>query len=392
MKTYVVMLAGGTGSRMNAGINKILLPLCGVPVLVRSMKAFSGYCDEMAVACREDDEPQIRELLNRLSFPFDVIFARNGNTRQGSVLNGLMSLSSPAADDPVLIHDAARCLVSAEVISAVIESVKKCGSGIPGIPATSTFKVCGPDSLVSHTPDRASLYEIQTPQGFRAGTVIPAARQAEADHVDCTDDAGIMEHFGIPVKVVPGSPSNIKLTSPQDMDTARMILEGNTASLIRIGMGYDVHRLVPGRKLILCGVEIPFELGLLGHSDADVALHALMDAMLGACGLGDIGKHFPDTDEQFRGISSMELLERTNGILKNAGYMVNNLDITIVAQKPKLLSYIPQMVANIAEKLSILPTAVSVKATTTETLGFEGRMEGISSQAVCSVVFRNLIG
>ena len=160
----------------------------------------------------------------------------------------------------------------------------------------------------------------------------------------------------------------------------------------RVGTGFDVHAFVENRPLILAGVQIPYTKGLLGHSDADVALHALMDALLGAAGKGDIGKHFPDTDEQFRGISSMELLERTDGILKNAGYRVNNLDITIVAQKPKLLPYIPQMVANIAEKLSILPTAVSVKATTTETLGFEGRMEGISSQAVCSVVFRNLIG
>ena len=190
------------------------------------------------------------------------------------------------------------------------------------------------------------------------------------------------------MRVVPGSPSNIKITEPGDLLRARTILEG-AASFVRIGMGYDVHRLVEDRKLILCGVEIPFELGLLGHSDADVALHALMDAMLGACALGDIGKHFPDTDERFRGISSMELLRNTARIIGEAGYQVYNADITIVAQKPKLLPYIAQMKENISSALGLPASRVSVKATTTERLGFEGRMEGMSANAVCTVIERN---
>ena len=158
---------------------------------------------------------------------------------------------------------------------------------------------------------------------------------------------------------------------------------------MRIGYGYDVHRLVPDRDLILCGVSVPYELGLLGHSDADVALHALMDAMLGACALGDIGRHFPDTDDRYKGISSLLLLKETNRLIQEAGFTLVNADITIVAQKPKLLPFIPQMKETVAEALNLPVSFVSVKATTTERLGFEGRMEGISSQAVCSVVFRN---
>ena len=270
------------------------------------------------------------------------------------------------------------------LIERVIHSVETCGTGIPGIPASSTFKICNADHLVVHTPDRTNLYEIQTPQGFTAGTLLPVALNAFRDGIECTDDAGLLEHYHIPVKVVPGSPDNIKLTEPQDIARAKSIIQG-VAHTMRVGMGYDVHRLVEGRKLILCGVEIPFESGLLGHSDADVALHALMDAMLGACALGDIGKHFPDTDDRYKGISSVHLLQETVRIIRDAGYKAANADVTIVAQKPKLLPYIPQMISNIASVLNLPEDRINVKATTTEKLGFEGRMEGISSYAVCTV-------
>ena len=238
-----------------------------------------------------------------------------------------------------------------------------------------------------HTPDRSSLYEIQTPQGFAAEVFISAALKAAEDGIDCTDDAGILEHYHIPVHIVPGSSQNIKLTEPEDMSRASSILKGDAANM-RIGMGYDVHRLTDGRKLILCGVEVPFSQGLLGHSDADVALHALMDAMFGACALGDIGKHFPDTSDLYKDISSVFLLKETNRIIGEAGYKVSNTDITIVAQKPKLLPFIPQMTEIIADTLGIPLNAVNIKATTTEKLGFEGRMEGISAYAVCAVTDR----
>lgn len=386
MKKHVMLLAGGKGTRMNASVNKILLDLCGKPVVQRSAEAFSSIADDMIIVCREADQPVIENILNCSSLPFPVLFTSGGKTRQESVLNGLRVLSAEN-DDVILIHDAARCLVDPGLINRIIESVLACGTGIPGIPATSTFKICNDEHFVTHTPDRSSLYEIQTPQGFTAGMFIPAALKAAEDGFDCTDDAGILEHYNIPVHVVPGSSQNIKLTEPEDMSRASSILKGDAAGM-RIGMGYDVHRLTDGRKLILCGVDIPYSQGLLGHSDADVALHALMDAMLGACALGDIGKHFPDTSDQYKDISSVFLLKETNRIIGEAGYSVSNTDITIVAQKPKLLPFIPQMAEVVANTLNIPLSDVNIKATTTEKLGFEGRMEGISAYAVCTVVGR----
>ena len=386
MKIHVILLAGGKGTRMNASVNKVLLDLCGKPVIQRSAEAFSSVADNMIVVCRPEDQPVIEKALSHSVFPFSVRFASGGRTRQESVLNGLRLLS-PMNDDILLIHDGARCLVSPDLISRVIESARKYGTGIPGIPATSTFKICNEEHYILQTPDRSNLYEIQTPQGFSAGIFIPAALKAADDGIDCTDDAGILEYYHLPVRVVPGSSQNIKLTEPEDMSRAISILKGDTIGM-RIGMGYDVHRFSDGRKLILCGVDIPFSQGLLGHSDADVALHALMDSMLGACALGDIGKHFPDTNNQYKDISSLILLKETNRIIGEAGYKVSNADITIVAQKPKLLPFIPQMTETVANTLGIPLNTVNVKATTTEKLGFEGRMEGISAYAVCTVVNR----
>ena len=386
MKKHVILLAGGKGTRMNAAVNKVLLDLCGKPVILRSAEAFSSLADDMIIVCRAEDQPVIESIFSRSSLPFPVYFTSGGNTRQESVLNGVRMLSA-GYNDIILIHDAARCLVNQELISRVIESVLDSGTGIPGIPATSTFKICNDEHYVMHTPDRSSLYEIQTPQGFAAEVFIPAALKAAEDGIDCTDDAGILEHYHIPVHIVPGSSQNIKLTEPEDMSRASSILKGDAANM-RIGMGYDVHRLTDGRKLILCGVEVPFSQGLLGHSDADVALHALMDAMFGACALGDIGKHFPDTSDLYKDISSVFLLKETNRIIGEAGYKVSNTDITIVAQKPKLLPFIPQMTEIVADTLGIPLSAVNIKATTTEKLGFEGRMEGISAYAVCAVTDR----
>ena len=387
MKKHVILLAGGQGTRMNATVNKILLNLCGKPVVQRSAEAFASFADDMIIVCRAEDQSSIEKMLST-ALPFPVFFAPGGNTRQESVLNGLRLLSAKD-DDMILIHDAARCLVDSELIGRVIKSVQDCGTGIPGIPATSTFKICNDEHYVRHTPDRSSLYEIQTPQGFTAGTFIPAALKASDDGVDCTDDAGILEYCHIPVHIVPGSSRNIKLTTPEDMSRASSILKGDQSSM-RIGMGYDVHRLTDNRKLILCGVEIPYSQGLLGHSDADVALHALMDAMFGACALGDIGKHFPDTSDIYKDISSVFLLGETNSIIAEAGYRVSNTDITIVAQKPKLLPFIPRMTEVVANTLNVPLNAVNIKATTTEKLGFEGRLEGISAYAVCTVVNKDM--
>ena len=383
MKKYIIILAGGKGSRMHSSVNKVLLPLCGKTVLVRSILAFSFCADKMIVVCRPKDKQIIEKEIATESLPFPIHLVEGGNTRQGSVLKGISSIL-PDPEDIILIHDAARCLVDHDLIERVIDSVNRYGTGIPGIPASSTFKISDHNSFVQSTLDRSRLYEIQTPQGFKAGKYIPYAMKAAEEHKDFTDDAGLVESYHIPVRIVAGSDRNIKLTRQEDLIRARCMLEGEVHSM-RVGMGYDVHRLVKERKLILCGTEIPYEMGLLGHSDADVAIHALIDAMLGACSLGDIGKHFPDTDERYKGISSVVLLKETCKIIKTAGFKPHNADITIVAQKPKLLDYIPAMTEIISQELGIPVTSVNIKATTTEHLGFEGRMEGISAYAVCSV-------
>ena len=383
MKTIGIMACGGSGSRMNAGMNKILLPLAGRTVLRRSLEAFEGLVDEMVLSVRPEDESPVRREAELAEISFPVRLVSGGATRQESVLNGLKSvLWNP--EDLVLVHDAARCLVEPDLIRRVIASCVSSGSGVPAVPAVSTFKLCDEEGRITRTLPRASLYEIQTPQGFAGADLLRASLEAMARRLEVTDDASVMELAGAEVRIVPGSVRNIKLTTPEDYMAAEQLLNHGLPAL-RVGTGYDVHRLAEDRKLVLCGVEIPWERGLLGHSDADVALHALMDAMLGAAALGDIGKHFPDTDPQYAGISSLLLLKKTAELLQRSGYRPVNVDITVVAQQPKLLPYIPRMRRNVADALALPEDAVSVKATTTEKLGFEGRGEGISAQAVCLI-------
>ena len=232
---------------------------------------------------------------------------------------------------------------------------------------------------------------MQTPQGALFFSLLRAYEICEKEGVSATDDAFVLAHAGFPVYLTPGSRFNLKLTTKEDLAMAEAILQTRASERnpeippLRVGQGYDVHQLCEGRKLILCGVEVPWEKGLLGHSDADVALHALMDALLGAAGLGDIGRHFPDTDEQYRGIDSMLLLREVMKRLKEAGFRPINADVTIVAQRPKLAPFIPRMAENLADALELPLSCINVKATTTEKLGFEGRMEGISAQAVCLI-------
>ena len=383
MKTIVILLAGGCGSRMGTGRNKVLLNVCGKTVIRRSIEAFSGKSDDLMIVCRPEDKAFIEMEVNLAHPAAPVHYTFGGETRQESVLNGLRAVSAEK-EDIILIHDAARCFADKDLIGRVIESVSRYGTGIPGIPVTSTYKICDDHSQIVSTPERSHLFEIQTPQGFLFGTIRQYAEKAASDLFTGTDDASLLEHYGIPVRVVPGSSENIKLTNPQDLKTAQAFLKGECQAL-RIGMGYDVHQLTEGRKLILCGVEIPYEKGLMGHSDADVALHALMDAMLGACSLGDIGSHFPDTDARYKDISSTLLLAETVQLLEKNACKVTNADITIVAQKPKLLPFIRQMVKNVSSALGLSEDRISIKATTTEHLGFEGRMEGISCYAVCMV-------
>lgn len=383
-RVHVVLAAGGAGSRMGAGQNKIFLEAGGKSILLRSMQLFEGIIDRMVIVCRPEDEQQIRRIVSMSGVSYQVSLARGGESRQHSVLNGLKSLGADP-DDIVLVHDAARCLTPVNVILDILESCRSKGSGVAAVPAVNTMKYAGSDMYVLHTADRSDLYEIQTPQGFRFAQLYDSYIKAEKDGFVATDDASVAEHAGVRVLLVRGSKKNIKVTEKEDLVMINALLQQDTPSF-RIGMGYDVHRLTEGRKLILCGIEIPHTLGLLGHSDADVALHALMDAMFGAAALGDIGRHFPDTSDEYKGISSVLLLKEAIRKVRKAGYEFVNADITIAAQKPRISPYIPEMVRKVSETLSCDTSQVNIKATTTERLGFEGREEGISAQAVCSLL------
>lgn len=377
---YAIILAGGNGTRMGSDRNKVLLELRGEPVIVRSVKAFSGLVDGIVLVSRKEDIPAMQSALDKAKLPAAIV--PGGDSRQASVWNGLCAL--PANCTHVLIHDGARCLVDASTIRRCISSVTMHGTGIAAVPTVDTIKQVTAEEIVTATPDRSSLRAVQTPQGFTVELIRRAHEAAMKDGFLGTDDASLVERLGIPVHLTLGDRKNIKLTTPEDMLMAESFL-GSSYPALRIGQGYDVHRLVEGRDLILCGVNVPHKMGLLGHSDADVALHALMDAMLGAMALGDIGKHFPDTDDKYRGISSMKLLEHVVNLLKEHRARVTNCDVTIVAQNPKLLPFIPQMQENVAAVLDLPINRVNVKATTTERLAFEGREEGISAQAVCMV-------
>ena len=383
-RVHVVLAAGGAGSRMGAGQNKIFLEAGGKSILLRSMQLFEGIIDRMVIVCRPEDEQQIRRIVSMSGVSYQVSLARGGESRQHSVLNGLKSLGADP-DAIVLVHEAARCLTPVNVILDILESCRSKGSGVAAVPAVNTMKYADSDMYVLHTADRSDLYEIQTPQGFRFAQLYDSYIKAEKDGFVATDDASVAEHAGVRVLLVRGSKKNIKVTEKEDLVMINALLQQDTPSF-RIGMGYDVHRLTEGRKLILCGIEIPHTLGLLGHSDADVALHALMDAMFGAAALGDIGRHFPDTSDEYKGISSVLLLKEAIRKVRKAGYEFVNADITIAAQKPRISPYIPEMVRKVSETLSCDTSQVNIKATTTERLGFEGREEGISAQAVCSLL------
>lgn len=381
-----VIVAAGRGTRM--GMNKVLAPLCGVPVIVRTARAFceSGLFDGgVVVVCSQEDMEAMRTVL--ADVPVAAIVP-GGSDRQQSVWLGIQACDPDV--DILAIHDGARPLVTRAVIESTIESARLYGSGVAAVPLKDTVKRVDGQGCVVETPERERLRAVQTPQTFSAALIRDAhARFAQSEH-RATDDATLAEWMGHTVRLTAGDPENIKLTTPEDMLLATQVIRRRSGlsgeeSTMRIGHGYDVHRLVENRALILCGVHVPYTLGLLGHSDADVALHALMDALLGAAALGDIGRHFPDTDPAYAGADSGKLLDHVVALLDGKGYTVENVDITIICQRPKLKDYIETMRQNVAAHLHVDTDCVNVKATTTEKLGFEGEGLGISSHAVACI-------
>lgn len=379
---WSIVVAAGRGVRFGKPYNKIFHPLDGESILTRCLNALTKACayDGIVLVISEQDEEAYRELASREGpYPLVKRIVFGGDTRQESVMNGLTAL--PGETKLVAIHDAARPFISSALIHALNEAAEKEGAAIPATPMTDTVKIMDREGYAIETPDRSSLCAVQTPQVFDLEKLMSAHRRAAEDNHPATDDASIYERYIGRVKVVmtPDCQENIKVTVQKDIRSAAFLLP-------RIGQGYDAHRLVEGRDLILCGVKIPYEKGLLGHSDADVALHALMDAMLGAAALGDIGRHFPDTDPQYKGISSLKLLEHVVNLLASRGLAAVSVDVTIVAQRPKLKSYMDEMKKKVCAALSLKEDRVNIKATTTEGMGFEGEGLGISSQAVALLI------
>lgn len=368
MSMYAVILCGGSGSRMGAPINKTLLSVEGEKAVIRGLRAFLQVVDGAVLVVRDGEQPQFEQALREARLSVHAIVP-GGFDRQASALCGLKAL--PEDCRIALVHDGARPFIRPEDIRAVADSVKKNGSGVMAVKARDTIKEADEHGNVIRTLNRDVLYHMQTPQGFYVKDMLKAHEQAAARY---TDDAALMEAAGFPVHLVQGHYDNIKLTSPEDMYMQQ--------SLPRIGHGYDVHRLAEGRPFIIGGVEIPHEMGLLGHSDADVALHALTDALLGAAGLPDIGHLFPDNDPAYKNISSLLLLERAMERIRQKGYEVGNADVTIIAQAPKMAPHIAKMAENTARALGVSADKINYKATTTEHLGFEGEKKGVSAHAV----------
>lgn len=367
-KVTVIITAAGKGSRMGSALPKQFLSLGGLAVLQRAVAPFDmlDETDEILVV----GQPEYLDLTESLCSSFKKVsrIVPGGSERQDSVENALKYTD----DGIVLIHDGARPYVTREIILQVMYEAWKTGAASAAVPVKDTVRQKNTCTDGSITLDRKLLFSVQTPQGFHTEIIKDAFAKARADGFRGTDDAVLAERAGYPVKLTEGSYANIKITTREDMPVEN-----------RVGTGFDVHRLTEGRDLILCGVHIPYEKGLLGHSDADVAVHALMDAMLGAAAMGDIGRHFPDNDPEYEGASSMELLRQVCFMIREKGYGIGNIDVTIMAQRPKLMPYIEDMRKNVSSVSGLAQDAVSIKATTTEKLGFVGREEGIAAEAVC---------
>ena len=382
-RVTAVLVAAGSSTRM--GFDKLSFDLGGETVVQRSIRAFAEcpLVDEIVLVAGKNRE-FLEQQAAACQKPVRVV--PGGATRAESAKNGVLA----ASGEIVAVHDAARPFVSEAVIEAALNAAALCGAAAPAVPVKDTVKTAKrgdgktvPEGCsVTETPDRSTLYAVQTPQCFDRAAYLAALDELDEEKARLvTDDCSLFELTGRPVQLTQGDYANLKITTREDLPRP----EQKEGTNMRSGHGYDVHRLVEGRKLILGGVEVPFEKGLLGHSDADVLAHAVMDAVLGAAALGDIGKHFPDTDPEYSGADSLKLARRVAEILHENGWKIENIDSTILCQRPKLAAYIPAMREKLAEAFGLPVDAVSVKATTEEHLGFTGEGLGIAAHAVALI-------
>ncbi len=387
----VVIVAAGRGERAGQSSEgpKQYRRIGGRPIIVHTIEAFAGNprIGPIVVAIHTEDGPMFDEAAGPLVERVTTV--EGGATRQESTRRALLALVE-AEPRAVLIHDAVRPFVDAELIDRAVEAITDEAGVLPAVPVSDTLKREAPDGTVFETVPRAGLHAAQTPQGFPFLKILDAHEKAFASgRSDFTDDAAIAEWAGIPVRLVTGSPDNVKLTWAKDIALADQRLSGIHTAFpdIRTGNGYDVHSFEPGDHVVLCGVSIPHGKRLSGHSDADVGLHALTDALLATCGAGDIGTHFPPSDPQWRGAASRLFVEHAARIVRARGGRIANADITLICEAPKVSPHRAAMTEALASMLGISPDRVSVKATTNERLGFVGREEGIAAIATASVAY-----
>jgi 2-C-methyl-D-erythritol 4-phosphate cytidylyltransferase/2-C-methyl-D-erythritol 2,4-cyclodiphosphate synthase len=379
MRIAAILVAAGSGSRFGAETPKQFLTVAGRPVIRHAAEALAAHVTLLQpVGDADPIEDALTGIPNRLPT------VPGGATRQDSVRVGLEALA-PHQPDVVLVHDAARPVIPHGTIPALLAALRESPGAIPAAPVADTLKrvVRG---VITETVSRTGLFRAQTPQAFHFATLLAAHR---AGLTGATDDASLLEAAGQTVEVVPGSDDNIKLTYPEDLIRLERIM---AASMItRVGTGFDVHAFEPGRPLVLCGVTVPHDKGLAGHSDADVGIHALCDAIYGALAEGDIGRHFPPSQATWKDADSARFLTHAAERIAANGGRLANADITLICERPKITPHAPAMIARLAVLLGVPPARVSVKATTTERLGFTGRSEGIAAQAVVSILVPDVL-
>jgi 2-C-methyl-D-erythritol 4-phosphate cytidylyltransferase / 2-C-methyl-D-erythritol 2,4-cyclodiphosphate synthase len=374
-----LVVAAGRGTRLGAPLPKQYLPLAGKPVLRYSLETLTSHpgIEAVRVVFNPDDAASYEAAARGLDLLPPVA---GGAARQDSVRLGLESLAA-APPARVLIHDAARPFLDRDTIDRVLTALDAAPGAIPALPVKDTVKR-GVSGRVAETLDRSALWRAQTPQGFDYAAILAAHRAAQGSEL--SDDAAVAERAGLAVRLVAGSEANFKVTTAEDLEQAERLLLARQGD-IRTGQGFDVHAFGPGDHVWLCGVKVAHERGLIGHSDADVGLHALTDAILGALGAGDIGQYFPPSDPKWRGAPSHVFLSHAGALVASAGGRIAHLDVTLICERPKIGPHRDAMVARIAEILDLERGRVSVKATTTEGLGFTGRGEGIAAQALATL-------
>lgn len=381
----VILLAAGKGQRMGQGKNKAFLTFGGKEILAHTLLAWqkSDLVDTCILVAAAGEEDSCRLLLSQYHLPKVQKVVTGGQTRQESVQNAIVHL--PADCTIVAVHDVARPFFDCACLSEMLQLLPRFAGIVPVAPVTDTIKICE-NETVQQTLPREKLYAVQTPQLFWRDIWQQAYAKAQAEQFAATDDASVVEYYGGQVGIYRYEGQNIKITKPADLLFAQAIWEkGEEGKMTHSGIGYDVHCFAENRSLILGGVKIPYEKGLLGHSDADVLLHAVIDALLGAASLGDIGHFFPDSEQKYKDCSSLWLLEQTKTVLEKAQKKIEHIDATIIAQQPKMAPYLASMREHICRVLAIPESAVNIKATTTEGLGFTGRGEGIAALAVADI-------